>query len=99
MCIVNIEHPYIEAENEYEDGKLVREYFYAVIVDENEDWGFGSSDWDEACNMLLDYDSDYENKGIAVISIPYDEDGNDGDPFCEDFISGEEIEDDYEGRE
>ena len=50
-------------------------YWYAVMMDrEDNDWGTGSFDLDEAKAMVR---ADYPEDGyIAVIDANYDEDGN-----------------------
>lgn len=48
-------------------------YWYAVMMDrEDNDWGNGSFDLDEAMAMAAKYPEAY----IAVIDANYDEDGN-----------------------
>lgn len=66
-------------------------YWYAVMMDrEDNDWGTGSFDLDEAKAMVL---RDYPNDGfIAVIDGGYDEDGNaTTDPLCVDEIEQEDF--------
>lgn len=48
-------------------------FWYAVMMDRDDnDWGTGSFDLDEAKEMARKYDGAY----IAVIDANYDEDGN-----------------------
>jgi hypothetical protein len=64
-------------------------YWYAVMMDrEDNDWGTGSFDLDEAKTMATKYPEGY----IAVIDGGYDENGNaTTDPICVDEIVQEDF--------
>lgn len=64
--------------------------WYAVLRDRDDnDWGTGSFDWDEAVKMAKAYGFEQ----IAEIDGGYDEDGNETtDPICvAEYISGEDF--------
>ena len=61
--------------------------WYAVCKDyEDNDWGTGSYDYDEALKMAHDTDC----KIIAVINEGYDYLNSSNDPICEELIEVEE---------
>lgn len=64
-------------------------YWYAVLSDsEDNDWGTGSFDHDEAVRML----AKFPDGMIAIIDGNYDEDGNPNtDPICIKEIFYEEV--------
>lgn len=65
-------------------------YWYAVMMDrEDNDWGTGSFDLEQAKDMAKKYGVDAY---IAVIDGGYDEDGNETtDPICVDEIEQEDF--------
>ena len=65
-------------------------YWYAIETDEDDnDWGTGSFDWDEAVEMAKSYGC----KFIAKIDGGYDEQGHETtDPICVSlYESGEDF--------
>ena len=68
----------------------MKKNWYAVLDDGSDnDWGFGSFDWNEAVKMAKECGCEQ----IAEIDGGYDEDGNDTeDPICvAEYISGEDF--------
>lgn len=70
---------------------MEKKLWYAVLENrEDNDWGTGSFDLDEAKAMLKKW---YPEDGIiAVIDGKYDEDGNEtADPICVDELHARDI--------
>lgn len=68
---------------------MSKKYWYAVMQDrEDNDWGTGSFDLDDAKEMCRKYPEGY----IAVIDGGYDEGGNETtDPICINEIEQEDF--------
>lgn len=68
---------------------MANKYWHAVLSDRDDnDWGTGSFDRDEAEQMLASYPDGL----IAIIDGGYDEIGNEtADPICIEEITYEEI--------